>query len=258
MNELTYPILNLNLELLIPSEFAKGAINAFKYTSPLTETDSQLLDVDGCSLRVKYIDDRRVLISIELCNLSKLNQAVDALFRINLTGWKLSRYVVEEEKPQVVEIVTETEEPVEDANSATPYGLKQFKPEDTEASKFPSIGDKDDDGYIYVGKKEYESFTDLLYITRTQHSATGRYDDSLPTKYELDIILNNVFNIRGIMEPDKKLPVLGHYYWTQNSYLRTKGIAMKINEDGLKRSDNFGRSTQLGRVEIKRIRINKQ
>lgn len=251
MSNLFYPVIELTLTLRYPDDYAKGAINVLGYSDHCEHYNYVL--VNGCELGYKPLTQTSIKVELTIRELSRLNETIKALFGNDLNAWIISEATAEEKEEVVVseEPVTETTDPVEEVK---PYGLKDLKSQDEQPGHV-SLGEKDGEGNIYMGHLHYEDHIDLLFITRVQHSATGRNDDALPTQAELQCILTNVFSIRGIMDPDKKLPVIGHHYWTKDNYLQTKGITVKIDQKGSVHSENYGRSTQLGRLEIKRVRI---
>jgi hypothetical protein len=259
MSNVYFPVLEFILTLKNPTDYTKGAINVLGHSH--CSDHYSYITVNECELGYMSLTETSIKVELITRELSRFNETIKALFGSDLNEWIISEATPEEEvssSEEPVEELTEESvqepEPTEPVEELKPYGLKGLN-SGHEKPGHVSLGDKDGDGNIYMGHLHHEDHIDLLFITRVQHSATGRNDDALPTQAELRIILTNVFSIRGIMDPDKKLPVIGHHYWTKDNYLQTKGITVKIDEKGSLYSENYGRSTQLGRLEIKRVRI---
>lgn len=258
MMQLLFPAIELEFTLQRHSDFAKGAINVIRQNDTSYWHDcGGCITVNGCEMYFEALSDVSFRVELDTSQLAKLADVIKTLFGNSLNDWYISevKEPVEEEEKEEPET---PEQPEEETKTETPYGLKALTPETHEDRVFPSIGDKDADGDIFVGVTKGDTCNTLLYISRIQNSATGRTNHTLPTTEELNIILTNVAKITGIMDPDKKLPLMNSYYWTQDLDQRgvmARAICMYSSEETWLKSDYFGKSTHLGRIELKRIEL---
>lgn len=263
---LLFPTIELEFTLQRPSEYAKGAINIIARSDH--REDYNYITINGSEMGFKALSEISFKVELVTTQLSKLDGAIRTLFGNTLNDWYVSEVkapVEEQEKPEEIKEETTDEEIKEEIellekhieSEETPYGLKEL-PKQSEQDKYPKVGDTDEDGNICLSSIIGDDKVHLLYVTKVSHSATGRTDMDLPTTAELKLILINTVKIRGVLDPYSKLPMIGHKYWTRDSHKNTnQAMTVSINYDGKLHESWHYKSSQIGRLHVKRVIIEK-
>lgn len=114
------------------------------------------------------------------------------------------------------------------------------------------VGSITTDGFMYLGKMDYDTYTQYLFSNNVWHRfSTGPWSMELPNDEELSVILKNANLLYKEGNKHDLIPKPHVYYWTRN-HAYGDGLCMRYCTSGSLSHEWRGRNAQIGKIELTR------